>query len=924
MANTHTLLFIGCGQTLDDLTFHNLITWCAEYYAKSNVLNYVLCKEDDEAHLQKKLQSHHWLKPLVYGKQYDELVGFLAKLNLQPNITDISNGHSGPTPTPPVDTTPYLTLLNERNSHIEIRGLQVSSGRAPRFPIDDLYIPLKTSAVRPGDLEKRDQSKKRNSDKKRTSDEKRQEHLEAIAGGHGGRIELSVALRERALLILGDPGAGKTTLLRRIAHLLAAAKLQSQAQVPEVQKQLGWDEVPFPIWMRVADLAQFIQEKKKSDDSSLLSLPQFLAHMAELDNIGLDQKYFEKQLDRAPRILLIDGLDEAPNDLLRKQIMELVEKTYQRYQHTCRFIVTSRPAALQNEVALPGFSQVEIAPLEDHAIEVFLNRWCAALFQDSQTQANDHYQELLEALRLRVEIHRMARNPVMLTALAVVHWNEKRLPQQRADLYESIMLWLARAREQRAGRMVADRCIQVLQDLALAMQDHEGGRRVQVNRHHWAADQIKHHWRELPEDEQLVAAKKFLEDEENDSGIVVRRGDEIRFWHLTFQEYLAARALTAQDKKRPQILASAKIYWPEWKEVIRLLAGALHHQGLQRVDGMMELILDQLGTQPSLEEIARTVGLIGGAVHDLSVMSYQPIAPRYQQSLLQVEKMFSADWLGAVRTGAELKTRVQAAITVADVLGQVGTGRFDPEWLDQQWIKIPDDSFWLGAQKQEKRQPNYDEDAYEYQQPVRRVQLTSYSIARFPVTVSQYQRFVESSGYQEDKYWVNGGYGKFSKPEEWESQLEFPSRPVVGVSWFEAVAYCVWHGGVILLTEAQRERAARGPAGTKYPWGKSEPTAARCNFAGNVGHPTPVGIYPSGGTPEGVEEMSGNVWEWCWDWWSASYDPSQLVDPTGPSKGSSRAFRGGCWWSDAANCRSAYRGGIDPTFRGYALGFRLA
>ena len=65
----------------------------------------------------------------------------------------------------------------------------------------------------------------------------------------------------------------------------------------------------------------------------------------------------------------------------------------------------------------------------------------------------------------------MARNPVMLTALAVVHWNERRLPEQRADLYNSIITWLSRSREQRPGRATADETVAVLQELALAMQD---------------------------------------------------------------------------------------------------------------------------------------------------------------------------------------------------------------------------------------------------------------------------------------------------------------------------------------------------------------------------------------------------------------------------------------------------------------------
>ena len=76
----------------------------------------------------------------------------------------------------------------------------------------------------------------------------------------------------------------------------------------------------------------------------------------------------------------------------------------------------------------------------------------------------------------------MARTPVMLTALAVVHWNERRLPEQRADLYQSIITWLSRARQQRPGRQSAERTVLLLQELALAMQDDAAAGRVRVMR----------------------------------------------------------------------------------------------------------------------------------------------------------------------------------------------------------------------------------------------------------------------------------------------------------------------------------------------------------------------------------------------------------------------------------------------------------
>ncbi len=173
----------------------------------------------------------------------------------------------------------------------------------------------------------------------------------------------------------------------------------------------------------------------------------------------------------------------------------------------------------------------------------------------------------------------MARNPVMLTALAVVHWNERRLPEQRADLYDSIITWLSRSREQRAGRETADRTVVLLQELALAMQDDSAGRQTQVSKR-WGAEKIAAELASAPVTKDTVAAaERFLDEEEVDSGIIVGRSNELAYWHLTFQEFLAAKAIASRlEQEQRQILLADpnKVYLPDWREVVLLYAGALH------------------------------------------------------------------------------------------------------------------------------------------------------------------------------------------------------------------------------------------------------------------------------------------------------------------------------------------------------------
>jgi len=252
------------------------------------------------------------------------------------------------------------------------------------------------------------------------------------------------------------------------------------------------------------------------------------------------------------------------------------------------------------------------------------------LFAHKPSLWDQHLGELLHALESRHEIRRLARNPVMLTALAVVHWNEKRLPEQRADLYESIIGWLSRSRDQRPGRPPAERCVGLLQNLALAMHDHPKGRQTQLTRYE-AAQLIAPSLRDVESGERPAAAERFLAEEEVDSGIVVGRGNTVRFWHLTFQEFLAARALAGcseQDQQR-RLLSQAKLYNPEWREVVLLLGGVLCSQAFERVDRMIAAILDQLGDKATLADQARCVGLLGAVLRDLTPFRYRAGDDRY-------------------------------------------------------------------------------------------------------------------------------------------------------------------------------------------------------------------------------------------------------------------------------------------------------
>jgi len=198
--------------------------------------------------------------------------------------------------------------------------------------------------------------------------------------------------------------------------------------------------------------------------------------------------------------------------------------------------------------------------------------------------------------------------------------------------------------------------------------------------------------------------------------------------------------------------------------------------------------------------------------------------------------------------------------------------------------------------------------------PVHKVHIDSFYLDRYEVTNAQYLRFCQATGHRLPDFWGM---------DDFRCGPDYPSHPVITVSWYDATVYAEWCGKR-LPTEAEWEYAARGGlAGMHYPNAATlHPSDGNYNRSAKGG-PVAVGSYPQNGF--GLLDMQGNVVEWVWDFYAPGYySSSPSVNPQGPEFGRFRVIRGGGWHSGASCNRVYFRNALPPGWVDFNVGFRCA
>lgn len=804
-------------------------------------------------------------------------------------------------------TTAYLNYLLDRHYYLSLKGMGVYDRIPIRLGLVELYVPLKARMELPeGETWKR---------------ELRLAGREPSDGGQGalrlgGPLPVLDLLRQHSgLIVLGDPGAGKTTFLKYLALRLARGEGEA----------LGLGD-RLPILLPLAAYANSLQ----SED---VPLDDFIGEY--FADIGADLpigQMLREALRAGRALILLDGLDEVRDVNLRNTVVERVTDFYAFHRRPGnKFVLTSRVVGYRAvRPSAEGLMECTLVDFEESDIEEFVLRWTAALERQAQgdspvsrADAEQDRRELLDAINENPGVRRLAATPLLLTILALMKRQGVTLPERRVQLYDQYVTTLlstwnrARSLSGRAPSRDLDeiQAVRILAPLALWM--HEVSPGVGLVKREDLRRKLEQLFTERGDPSPPMAARQFLQDVREHAALLLERGPgEFGFIHLTFEEYLAAVSIALQGQGEVAPIAAtliARIGEQAWREVTLLTIGYLGiRQQLPKVAGEVIERLVEAKTGPAGEAVV----LAGEAVLD----TWPGGVPLHSKERVVHE---------LVPVMQEAQARPDLRRRAGLLLGRLG---WHPPDLDR-FVEVPAGRFLYGPKKEEIEIPR------------------RYWIGKYPVTNAQFARFVQAEGYQKQEYWSKDGWewrsGKYDQrtleaierdwlehrpperrrlPHFWHDQdLGNPIFPVVGITWYEAEAYCRWLATQIvavpegytvrLPVDREWERAARGRNGEEYPWGESFRREAANTWdsdpasGSGLGGTTAVCTYPQGVSPAGVWDMGGNVWEWIGTW----YDDDHRY----------RVVRGGSWIGYQWFARASFCNWSIPLMFNDDLGFRV-
>jgi formylglycine-generating enzyme required for sulfatase activity len=761
-------------------------------------------------------------------------------------------------------------------------------------------------------------------------------------------------------VVLGEAGSGKTWTLRRV--------LGAAGDAWRSGSRTARDWLPVPVWVPLRDFSGMRSSPDShAEPQPFRDFPTDCFHeLAPIHDILIRGRCV---------LLLLDAFDELPQRGadgrdLRREVLDALNGVQ-------RFVLSCRADDYRNELAgFPGVTHLELLPLDPTQIQAAIGRRFSgaetpsaqALWADiggtpalisagekafasgdhtpfweprtaapkgttaatttmaasssapTTTTVSPDYssaeQVAIRSARQADSLMRLARSPIRMSWLTEIHDAGGSIPPDRAALRRALIDHRLASSQQdqqhqppaetgRTGseaRDLVQRTVVALHDIALLMQ--------QVQRPVIARAVVRERLGDSAAEELIATAVG--------ANLLTEQAGELAFEHGLLQGHFAALTLLPlleRDEPPREIFAAGEGWWDPhvWREAFHLLAEleAAGEPGRLRVAHW----LASISPETALDIVTAC---------DESPGAYKDLPPTLQAALVAAARAKldephphgrAAAYRVLGRLGADDRAGVGVGVT------RTAEGLSLP---DITWCEVP-----AGACL-------YQDD------PLRHV--LAFHIARYPITWSQFQAFVDDpSGYRDPTWWTAGPKAPPAAPLA--AHWPIGNHPRDSVSWYEAMAFCAWLAErlraqgeladdeqIRLPTEVEWEKAARGEGGREYPWPQGA-TAAKSvsaylpgsantdetgDFAGQtvgalrLGRTSAVGAYPASRTTYGAFDMAGNLWEWC----TGCYDPALpgIV---------ARVVRGGSWATGHRSAGASFRDWGLPGLRSPNEGFRV-
>lgn len=755
------------------------------------------------------------------------------------------------------------------------------------------------------------------------------------------------------VVVLGDPGAGKSTFVRKLLGLQAAAMLKQCDPIPGFADDL----LPVLIVLRelVVNLDWLALEKlsvAQQRKELLAHIHQYLEHELKRTSAEASTTLIQNALENGKVLLVLDGLDEVPQHQ-RKAVRQLVSALLSEY-HVARLVITCRIRSYTGSAVFENLQTFTIRPFEKNKIRGFVKAWYGTQAQlglvaerDIQSRIQD-----LSMAAISDNLREISSNPMMLTSMAIIHQKEIGLPKERVRLYKLVVdVLLRRWQKYKVGEkqlapspelasfMLDEiRLLNVME--RLAFEAHQAGKADKAN-----ADLPRMRALEILEQKEymqsLRLAEEFLDYVDQRTGLLKGNGGDLErptsysFPHRTFQEYLAG-CYMVRDRTPWREYYQRAAEGDHWSLASQLGAEELYYNRRAK-HTVMDLAYQLMPAEVKTEQDARAAlwSAQVANIADVDEIKADTETPNGGEKYLASLPTRILPLLSGSLTPIE---RAEAG----RILAQVGDPREEVMTIAKlTFCRIPTGEFMMGDESEDDNKPC-------------KMTLPEYFISQYPITNAQFDQFVKTEGYKQEKYWQeaklheywskDGFKGRFDKeprqvPNEYGYPLTLGNHPVVGVTWYEALAFTRWlyeqilqarqfrvfkekdlvpfrkGWQVTLPNEVEWEKAARGTDGQNYPW-KGEFNSGFANTSETgIKSTSAVGCFPQGASPYSLQDASGNVLEWMRNDYKSGKDDFQSVETKG--------LRGGSFLYQSVSARCACRFRYYPDYGNWYGGFRV-